>query len=393
MDEPIWARGLSVRLELQGVSRSVGGEDYLYPLDLTLESGLNVLLGPTLAGKTSLMRLLAGLDKPTAGQVVLDGQDVTGVPVRQRSVAFVYQQFINYPSLSVFENIASPLRVRGGLNRQEIRERVEGVAATMRLTPLLKRLPAELSGGQQQRTAIARALVKEADVLLLDEPLVNLDYKLREELRDELRGLFSTRQAIVIYATTEPYEALLLGGQVCVLDRGRVLQSGPTLSVYHRPASQRVGEVFSDPPMNLLGAEVADGALKLESGPHFPLPSHMRALPPGPYRLGLRATHAGLVATSGSVAVPATVELAEISGSETFVHLDVAGDVASDVTGGGSRHGTAHVVAQLGGVRSFGVGERVTLHLEPERLFAFDTAGALQAAPERSASSSSGVSA
>lgn len=384
-----------MRLELQGVSRSVGGENYLYPLDLTLESGLNVLLGPTLAGKTSLMRLLAGLDKPTAGRVASDGQDVTGVPVRQRSVAFVYQQFINYPSLSVFENIASPLRVRGGLSRQEIRDRVEGVAEAMRLTPLLKRLPAELSGGQQQRTAIARALVKEADVLLLDEPLVNLDYKLREELRDELRGLLSARGAVVVYATTEPYEALLLGGHVCVLDRGQVLQSGPTLSVYHRPASQRVGEVFSDPPMNLLGAEVEGGSLRLESGPRFPLPSHMRTLPPGPYRLGLRATHAGLAATSGSVAVPATVELAEISGSETFVHLDVAGDVASNVAGnvagGGSGQGTAHVVAQLGGVRSFGVGERVTLHLEPERLFAFDTAGVLQAAPNRPASSSSSV--
>ncbi len=371
----MWARGLSVKLELRSVSRSVGGDDYLYPLDLALSSGLNVLLGPTLAGKTSLMRLLAGLDQPTAGRVLLDGKDVTGVPVRQRSVAFVYQQFINYPSLSVFENIASPLRVRGGLSRKEIRDRVEGVAATMRITPLLNRLPAELSGGQQQRTAIARALAKEADVLLLDEPLVNLDYKLREELRDELRGLFNTRQAVVVYATTEPYEALLLGGQVCVLDQGRVLQSGPTLNVYHRPASRRVGEVFSDPPMNLLAAAVEGGNLRLESGPHFPLPRHMQGLTPGAYNLGLRATHAGLAPTPGSVAVPATVELAEISGSETFVHMNVSGD-----KGVGE---AAHVVAQLGGVRSFGVGERVTLHLEPERLFAFDRAGTLQAAPDR----------
>lgn len=359
-----------MRLELQNVGKKVGADEHLYPLDLTLNSGLNVLLGPTLAGKTSLMRLVAGLDKPTQGRVVLGGQDVTGTRVQKRSVAFVYQQFINYPSLNIFENIASPLRVRGDLSRAQIEERVQGVADMMRIEPFLRRLPAELSGGQQQRTAIARALVKEADILLMDEPLVNLDYKLREELRAEMKNIFSSRDAIVVYATTEPYEALLLGGAIAVLDKGRVLQSGPTLEVYHQPVSQRVGEVFSDPPMNLLSGTVADGELRLTAGPTLPLPRHMHALPSGDYRIGLRANHAGLSRTlPDDVAVSATVELSEISGSETFVHMNL------------SDH--AHVIAQVGGVHPVAAGEHIRFHLNPKRLFVFDAAGALQAAPER----------
>ncbi len=374
-----------MKLELENVSKKVGLETHLYPLELTLTSGLNVLLGPTLAGKTSLLRLLAGLDRPTTGRVLLDGKDVTGVRVQKRSVAFVYQQFINYPSLTVFENIASPLRVHGGLSRAQITEKVQGAAATMRIEPFLERLPAQLSGGQQQRTAIARALVKEADVLLMDEPLVNLDYKLREELRLEMRSIFSARDAIVVYATTEPYEALLLGGTVSVLDQGRVLQSGPTLRVYHQPALQRVGEVFSDPPMNLLDATVAAGQVQF-SGLSFSLPTHMQALNPGSYRLGLRASHTGL-STSGAegaaniVNIPATVNLAEISGSETFVHLELTkSSGAPDTTTEVAR---THVVAQLGGVHPLRAGQSVNLRIDPKRLFVFDPAGTLRAAPER----------
>ncbi len=360
-----------MKLELQNVSKKVGADDHLYPLELTLTSGLNVLLGPTLAGKTSLMRLIAGLDKPTTGRVLLNSQDVTGVRVQRRSVAFVYQQFINYPSLTVFENIASPLRVRGGFSRAEIEERVQRAAMMMRIDRFLGRLPAELSGGQQQRTAIARALIKEADVLLMDEPPVNLDYKLREELRSEMRSIFSARDAIVVYATTEPYEALLLGGTVGVLDKGNVLQSGPTLEVYHHPVSQRVGEVFSDPPINLLSAIVEGDQLRLEAGVAFPLPRHMQALEPGPYRLGLRASHTGLSPAHDKVAVPATVELAEISGSETFVHMTVGCEAQM------------HVVAQLGGVHPLSIGQPVTFYFTPERLFAFEPDGQLRAAPER----------
>ena len=198
---------------LERVTRAVDGIPTIRDVSLTLERGtLSVLLGPTLSGKTSIMRLLAGLDKPTTGRVLVDGKDVTGFDVRQRSVAMVYQQFINYPSLTVYENIASPLRVQGK-PRGEIESRVREAAKLLKLEPYLNRTPLQLSGGQQQRTAIARALVKGADLVLLDEPLANLDYKLREELRTELPRIFEASGAIFVYATTEPSEALLLGGR------------------------------------------------------------------------------------------------------------------------------------------------------------------------------------
>jgi len=164
---------------LENVTRVVGAVSHISDVSLSLEPGtLSVLLGPTLSGKTSLMRLMAGLDAPTRGRVIVNGRDVTGIDVRKRSVAMVYQQFVNYPSLTVFENIASPLRVQGRPS-EEVERRVQEVAALLKLQPFLDRMPLALSGGQQQRTAIARALVKGADLVLLDEPLANLDYKLR----------------------------------------------------------------------------------------------------------------------------------------------------------------------------------------------------------------------
>ena len=166
-------------LELQGVSKVVEGQVHIHPTDLRLEKGtMNVLLGPTLSGKTSLMRLMAGLDRPAQGRVIWQGQDVTGMRVQDRQVAMVYQQFVNYPAMTVFDNIASPLRLMG-VSRPEIERRVHEAADLMRLTPMLARKPLELSGGQQQRCALARALVKNAGLVLLDEPLANLDYKLR----------------------------------------------------------------------------------------------------------------------------------------------------------------------------------------------------------------------
>lgn len=241
-----------MQLNLDRTGLRAGSQTHLYPMSLAPAPGaMTVLLGATLAGKTSLMRIMAGLDRPTEGRVLADGVDVTGVPVRQRNVAMVYQQFINYPSMTVFDNIASPLKLRG---ESSIADKVMAMAARLHIDHLVQRYPSELSGGQQQRVALARALVKNAPLILLDEPLVNLDYKLREELRDELSALFAQGRSTVIYATTEPGEALLLGGYTAVLDEGRLLQYGPTAEVFHRPSSIRVARAFSDPPMNLFAA-------------------------------------------------------------------------------------------------------------------------------------------
>src|SRR5215468_9890648 len=235
---------------LDHVVRLVDGVPTIRDVSLILEKGtLSVLLGPTLSGKTSIMRLLAGLDKPSSGRVLVDGKDVTGIDVRQRSVAMVYQQFINYPALSVYENIASPLRVQGK-PRAEIEARVAEAAKLLRLEPFLKRTPLQLSGGQQQRTAIARALVKGADLVLLAE----------------LPRIFEASGAIFVYATTEPTEALLLGGNTVCMWEGKALQMGETANVYRRPQSLRVAQVFSDPPLNMVAIEKKHGCVQYAGG-------------------------------------------------------------------------------------------------------------------------------
>ncbi len=355
-------------LVLDRVTRQVGGLTHIYETSLELAAGsLNILLGPTLAGKTSLMRLMAGLDRPTTGRLLVDGVNVTGSGVRDRSVAMVYQQFINYPSFTVYDNIASPLR-RSGLARNALDQRVRAMAASLHIDGLLDRMPSELSGGQQQRTALARALVKDSDLLLLDEPLVNLDYKLREGLREELRGIFRTGTATVVYATTEPHEALMLGGDTIVVDAGRILQTGPTAHVFRNPASTRVGEVFSDPPMNMVDGTIDTDAATLGQGVRVPLAPHMKALQPGRYRFGVRANYLFVSPQDADdIAFSAQVELAEISGSETFIHVSNA---------------DFKWVAQEEGVHGFDLGQSITLYLSPRHLLVFGQDDTLVAAPE-----------
>jgi glycerol transport system ATP-binding protein len=356
-----------MELRLQRIEQRVGAHTHLYPLDLKLVPlAVTVLLGATQAGKTSLMRVMAGLDKPSAGQVMADGQDVTGVPVRERKVAMVYQQFINYPSMTVADNIASPLRLRGTHSPAQIEARVAELAAKLHIEPFLKRLPAELSGGQQQRVALARALAKQAPLMLLDEPLVNLDYKLREELREELTALFASGESTVVYATTEPTEALLLGGYTAVLDAGELLQYGPTAEVFHRPKSIRVARAFSDPPMNLVEGQAAAHGVVLPSGLSLPVRLPTAGSDGAARAVGIRASSLRVQARDGDLSLPGSVELAEISGSDTFVHVDTA---------------IGEVVAQLPGVHVFTLGSPITLHLSPSQLFVFDERGQLLVAP------------
>src|ERR1700754_3374645 len=308
---------------LEHVTRTVDGMATIRDVSLTLERGtLSVLLGPTLSGKTSIMRLLAGLDKPTSGRVLVDGKDVTGFDVRKRSVAMVYQQFINYPTLTVFENIASPLRVQGK-PRAEIEKRVHDAAKLLKLEPYLNRTPLQLSGGQQQRTAIARALVKGANLVLLDEPLANLDYKLREELRTELPRIFEASGAIFVYATTEPSEALLLGGRTICMWEGEALQAGDTSNVYRHPETLRVAQVFSDPPLNVVGIQKTNGSVQYGGGVAAAGVGLYAKLGDGAYRVGFRAHQLEVAdAVAGRHAFSATVTVTEITGSESFVHLN-----------------------------------------------------------------------
>jgi glycerol transport system ATP-binding protein len=250
---------------------------------------------------------------------------------------------------------------------KNIDQRVRELAEKLHIDMFLDRLPAELSGGQQQRVALARALAKGAPLMLLDEPLVNLDYKLREELRDELTDLFSSGDSTVIYATTEPGEALLLGGYTAVLDAGELLQYGPTSEVFHQPKSLRVARAFSDPPMNLMSANaVASGGVQLDGGPLLPLAlpeTHSRKL-----TVGMRAGSLRVRAAEGDVTVMGKVELAEISGSDTFVHLQTP---------------VGELVAQLTGVHYFDWGAQVPLYFNPAQIYVFDDQGMLLLSPVR----------
>lgn len=348
-------------LELRNVTKVVGAQTHIDNVTLALGHGsLNVLLGPTLSGKTTLMRLMAGLDQPSSGTVFFDGANVTGVAVQKRNVAMVYQQFINYPAMTVYENIASPLRVAGA-DAETIRREVGRAAELLRLTPYLDRTPLNLSGGQQQRTALARAIVKKAGLVLLDEPLANLDYKLREELRAELPKIFAESGAIFVYATTEPSEALLLGGMTATLSQGRVTQFGPTVDVFRRPDDLVTARTFADPPLNTIVLRKKGAAFQLDGGVSLPVPQGLAGVADGPYTVGFQPHHLSLRRNSPeAVPVAAKVTVTEITGSESFVHLAFA---------------DARWVMLAPGIHHFDPDDRVDVFVDPRHLMVFDQAG------------------
>ncbi|HYD59544.1 MAG TPA: ABC transporter ATP-binding protein [Noviherbaspirillum sp.] len=345
------------------LSRRVDGVPYLDNVSCRLErGGFYVVVGPTLSGKTSLLRALAGLDLPDTGAITLDGRDQRKVPVWKRSVSMVYQQFINYPHLSVFDNIAFPLR-RRGMGAEEVDRKVRQAAQRVALMPLLDRMPAALSGGQQQRMALARSLAKDDDLLLLDEPLVNLDYKLREQLREEFLSLFAKQdRAIMVYATTEPNEALLFDAEVLVMHEGRLLQSGPAREVYARPANVEVARIFSDPPMNLMQGILHGDEIRIGHAMRLSRPRHFDSLPNGNYTFGI---HPGDLAMHGG-GIAMQVDLAEINGSETCLHAS---------------RDSVNLVLLLAGVHGYVPGDRVEIAIDGFRLFAFAADGKLAVAP------------
>ena len=352
-------------LELRNVVKRVGAQTHIHETTVQLaQEGFNILLGTTLAGKTTLMQLMAGLDRPSTGEVWFNGLNVTAVPVRKRNVGMVYQQFINYPNLTVFENIASPLRV-ARMKRSQINDRVHRMAEILKLTPMLPRRPVELSGGQQQRTALARALVKDADLVLLDEPLANLDFKLREELRDELPKLFADRRTTVVFATTDPMDALLLGGHTAALHQGRITQFGPTADVYRRPADLVTAQVFSNPPINTAPVAKEGDNIVLSNTVQWPARAGLERLPSGRYILGVRSHHISPVLNGrGGVAIEGQVHIAELSGAESVIHF---------------AHGELNWMSQSHGVHAIRVGEMSKFYIDVDRCMYFGADGKLLA--------------
>ena len=349
-------------LEFRNVMKRSGGETLIHESSFVLDAaGFNVLLGATNAGKTTLIKLMANLDRPTSGEIWFGGRNVTRIATQKRNVSLVHQFFVNYPHMNVYDNIASPLRV-ARLPSADIRQRVGEAAELLKLEPYLQRRPAELSGGQQQRTALARALVKESDLVLLDEPLVNLDYKLREELRDELPRLFSGRSAMVVYATSEPTEALMLGGRTATVREGRITQVGDTADVYRRPHNLETAQVFSDPPINIAPVQKADGRIHLGPDVSWPATGAISAVPDGDYTVAVRPHFVSpLAGGANTVQVTGQVLITELSGSESTAHFDFDGH---------------SWVSQSHGVHSYRIGDRHVFHI--------DTGGCLYFNPDGS---------
>lgn len=343
-------------LELKRVEKKVGQNTHIYRTDLSFQkNSINILLGSTLAGKTTLMQIMAGLEKPTNGEIWFDNKNVTGMAVQKRNVSMVYQQFINYPNFTVFENIASPLKITG-IKSDEINERVGKVAELLKLSGMLNKKPDELSGGQQQRTALARALVKDSDLILLDEPLANLDFKLREELREELPKLFEDRDCIVVYATTEPQDALMIGGNTATLLEGKVIQYGKTLDVYSKPENLTSARVFSDPPMNIAEINKSGETFKINNN-NVEWKSNLK-IKDGKYKIGIRPHNITTYKEgNNSVEINGKVLISELSGSESLIHFT---------------NGKLNWVSLSNGIQSKNIGEETKLYMNIDEFLYFD---------------------
>ncbi|MDP2737790.1 MAG: ABC transporter ATP-binding protein [Pseudorhodobacter sp.] len=337
---------------------SVGGpKSPLIDISYNFEAGkFYTILGRTGAGKSELLRALMGLEELSGGQILLDGESLAARPIWDRNMALVYQQFINYPHLSVLENVAFPLR-RRKFSGRAAREKAAHYLRLVGLEQLMDRRPSQLSGGQQQRVALARALAKDARILMLDEPLVNLDYKLREQLREEFPRLLAAAggNSVILYTTTDPREALQMGDEVLVLHGGRIVGAGKPESLYHTPTSIAVAAVICDPPISFVSGTVADGQLVLAGNCALQGIGAAQLPAPGDYTIGIRPD---AIELGGPL--HARVVLTEISGSETIVHLDLEFGAA---------------IMLLKGVSRFRAGDDIMVGIRVDALLLFDRDG------------------
>ncbi|NDV02449.1 sn-glycerol-3-phosphate ABC transporter ATP-binding protein UgpC [Pseudoroseicyclus sp. CLL3-39] len=312
--------GDQAALRAEGLSKSFGGLDVLHGIDIEIGSGeFLVLVGPSGCGKSTLLNCIAGLEEITGGRLFIDGREVTGEPPKDRDIAMVFQSYALYPTMSVAQNIGFGLKIRR-VPKAEAEAKVREVAGLLQIDHLLDRLPAQLSGGQRQRVAMGRALVREPALFLFDEPLSNLDAKLRVEMRAEIKRIHAATGATIVYVTHDQIEAMTMATRIVVLKGGHVQQIGTPEEIYDRPANTFVADFMGAPPMNLIPARRAPGGLDL-GGTHLAM-----ELPPGTpeeVTLGLRPEHLSLA--TGAPDLRLEARMIENTGAEAYVTLDLGG--------------------------------------------------------------------
>ena len=326
---------------------------------------LLMIVGPSGCGKTTTMRMIAGLEQASAGDILFDGQRVNELPTQQRDVAMVFQNYGLYPHMTVRENIAFGLKM-AKTPREEIVKRTSKAADLLQLKDYLDRRPAQLSGGQRQRVAIGRAIVREPDVFLFDEPLSNLDAALRVQMRIEIAKLHNDLKATMIYVTHDQVEAMTMADKIVVLNAGKIEQVGSPLELYHRPNNLFVATFIGSPKMNLLPGEVTDVAnnvasVLLQGGATISVDTHGKSLPKGKVTLGIRPEHIELVASGAKNTISGKVTLSEHLGGETMLYVETGA--------------LAQCVVKADGLARQKIGEAVTLALPSNVCHLFDAEG------------------
>ncbi|SDB53255.1 ABC transporter ATP-binding protein [Pseudomonas sp. NFACC13-1] len=354
-----------IKLKLDNVNKQLGGARILRDVSLEISAGeFVVFVGPSGCGKSTLLRLIAGLDSICAGDLLIDGRRVNDLEPRERGVGMVFQSYALYPHMSVYDNISFGLKL-AKTEKNSLRERVLKTAQILQLDKLLQRKPRELSGGQRQRVAMGRAMAREPDILLFDEPLSNLDASLRVQMRNEIARLHGRLGSTMIYVTHDQVEAMTLADKIVVLNGGRIEQVGSPRELYERPASRFVAGFLGSPRMNFLAAflhapgetsQVESLVLGMTS-----LPFDSSGLAANTQlSLGIRPEHIALKAAQGTAGI--AVSGVEYLGSETYVHLDTGQD--------------APMVCRCEVNAGWRVGDRVELQLDIDNLHVFDTHGA-----------------
>lgn len=342
-------------VQLRGITKTFRTVQALSDVSFDVRNGeFFVLLGPTGAGKTTTLRVVAGLEKQDSGSIMFDGEVVDSFTPAERDVAFVFQQYSLYPTMSVYDNLAFPLRspIRH-MPEPEIKRRVEHAAEVLRIEHLLKRKTARLSGGEMQRVSIGRAIVREPVIFLMDEPLSNLDAKLREALRIELKHLQKTMGSTILYVTHDQIEALTMADRIAVLNRGEIVQQGTPSDIYDRPATTFVAQLVGTPRINLFEASRENGSVRIKASDlHIPAP---KVSLPSQFRLGIRPED---IKPSESGEFQGRVVLKEPLGVETILHI---------------KSGEQTMLSLVPGMTSIGIGDNVRFGIAQDKLHCFGT--------------------